>query len=327
MALTAISLFSGAGGLDLGVEQAGFTHVLALDSDPAAVTVYNDNFSRPAICADADGALASDIPSRILSNLTPAVDLLHGGPPCQPWSSARANPTGSADVRDGFPSYARWLRRVMPRAFLVENVPGFTRRQFDGPRNAFIDVAARLGYTVFDTRLTATSYGVAQRRTRWFCVGFKSPADAQAFSWPTPTTSPPLTVRDVLDRFEYDDVLGMFKFADIFAPVSERVRSRMEAAKTIPWAIAQKHPPAVMDEPSRTVTANWRRGGYYGLVETDVGLRRFTPLAMSLLQGFPATFNWSAVAPTVAMRLIGNAVPPPLAYAVANAIRQALDNA
>src|SRR5580698_4257636 len=124
MQLNAIDVFSGAGGLSLGLRRAEFNVMLAVDSWQLAVDTYTKNFEHPAVCADL-GHLSPDELLKYIDFLPRQIDLLAGGPPCQGFSVQRIG----ADVdqrNDLVLRFAIMVAGLRPRAFLMENVIGLT---------------------------------------------------------------------------------------------------------------------------------------------------------------------------------------------------------
>jgi DNA (cytosine-5)-methyltransferase 1 len=174
MKLRCISLFSGCGGLDLGLERAGFSVEFATDADPLCVESYKANFDRATL-------LHAPIECVDETSLTPMlrspVDLLAGGPPCPPYSKSRfyrsdkprglADPVGDATLN----GYLRVLRIARPRAFLFENVPGFRYKVHQQALARLEREAHGLGYATTWSILNAADYGVPQIRERFFLIG------------------------------------------------------------------------------------------------------------------------------------------------------------
>ena len=127
--LTSFELFAGAGGLALGAQLAGFTSLGVIEWDKWACQTIQHNIARgyPLVC---DWHVHQmDVRDFTWSSIENEVDLLAGGPPCQPFSiggAAKAN----NDARDMFPSMISAVSALMPRAFIVENVKGLLRPQF-----------------------------------------------------------------------------------------------------------------------------------------------------------------------------------------------------
>jgi DNA (cytosine-5)-methyltransferase 1 len=192
----AISLFTGAGGLDLGVERAGYRVLAALEYDPDAAATLRANFQRTAV-------LERDIRTVETRELLKAAglrpgeaELLVGGPPCTPFSKSgnwleykRTGKDANADLLD---HYLRILGEAKPRAFLFENVFGLAYRN----HNAFwlkrlLATFRELGYHVDHRVLLAADYGVPQRRQRLFILGSKGRTPC----FPEPTHSGPHETR------------------------------------------------------------------------------------------------------------------------------------
>lgn len=194
MKLTAISLFTGIGGLDFGFEAAGFQTCVALDFDAAACATVRLNRDWPVL----EGPIA-DISSDIIlrtAQLAPGeADILIGGPPCQPFSKSGYWASGDArrlaDPRaDTLHEYLRVLRDTKPKAFLLENVPGLVyrgkREGIDALRAGIEEINRDTGtnYALEYKSLNAADYGVPQLRERVFIIGAR---DGRKFHFPSPT--------------------------------------------------------------------------------------------------------------------------------------------
>jgi DNA (cytosine-5)-methyltransferase 1 len=253
---TSVELFAGGGGLALGVEQAGFQHLLVSELDERACETLRHNKA-----ADVLGSLdhvelvrktaqgqwplisgrSQDIDYRRLNG---RVDLLAGGPPCQPFSLGGVH-RGDADERDLFPEAARALKEIHPRAFFFENVRGLARPSFApyfeyiGERLKAPHVARREGetwtehqsrlrqcgdtepathrYNVFSAVVNAADYGVPQIRWRVLFVGFRADLEID-WTFPLATHSK--------DALLYDQIKGDYfaehgiKRADVDVPVA-----------------------------------------------------------------------------------------------------------
>ena len=221
MGLTSVELFAGAGGLALGVALAGFKSKAVVEWDQWACDTIRENQRR-------DYPLVRDWPvtqgdvrewihgvdARDFADL----DLVAGGPPCQPFSMGGKH-RAHRDDRDMFPVTVEVIRKLRPRAFIIENVKGLTRPSFHnyyqyillqlefpefvrGRDESWSDHALRLQkhattsrrfmdgltYRVVPTLVNAANYGVPQRRERVFIVGFRSDQDAR-WSFPRETHS------------------------------------------------------------------------------------------------------------------------------------------
>lgn len=176
----AVSLFSGAGGLDLGVERAGYRVAAAVESDGDAADTMEKNFAgfaSPVIRSDILDVSTAEILAAAGLRAGKRPDLLIGGPPCTPfsksgfwleWKRAGLDPDASL-----LQAYTRVLAEAQPRAFLLENVYALTYRN-QASRPAFDRLLAEVRSAGYELRwrvLNAADYGVPQSRPRLFVVG------------------------------------------------------------------------------------------------------------------------------------------------------------
>ena len=187
----AIDLFCGAGGLSLGLEEAGFSVVAAADSDPVSTETHAANIEALTWTGD-----LSD-PAGFIRQLDEwgigEVDLLAGGPPCQPFSRAGTSKIGNLvrmgvrPARDGradlWRSFFAIVDRLNPRAMLFENVPDFAKAQGGALLIALREELRHRGYGFHPQELEAWRYRVPQYRSRLFVIGVAGDGE---FEWPTP---------------------------------------------------------------------------------------------------------------------------------------------
>lgn len=174
MTISAVGVFSGCGGFDLGAARAGFNMVAAYDSDPVAVETYRHNVSENIKCMLIEEECPPCLPNQ--------ADLLIGGPPCQGFSSA--GPKLASDPRNElWKSYVSILKKLKPKAFILENVWGFLR-DYDAFLRSVSD-ATNDKYVVDFRKINSQFYGVPQHRLRLFIVGIRTDI-AQTVDWPTP---------------------------------------------------------------------------------------------------------------------------------------------
>lgn len=334
--LTAIDLFSGAGGLSFGLELAGFDVRLAVDWDKNSILTHGRNMSAPAIVADLSELSGAQILAMAgLDDL----DLLAGGPPCQGFSVQRRG--DATDERNKLVfEYLRLVDEIRPRAFIMENVAAIA-----GPRgrfflNSIMTAATELGYSVKAEVLDAANFGVPQHRKRLFLAGVRS---GEAIEFPHPTHGPSswVTVRDAFKGLPdpFDDPEGASAFhnheRDNISPKNrERISYVPEGGgrEDIPEELRLPcHRVSVAtaghrgvygrlwwDRPSGTITTkcnSFTRGRFAHPVQP----RNITMREAARLQGFPDEFIFVGDKVSVAHQ-IGNAVPPALAAAVANAV-------
>jgi len=192
--LTAISLYTGVGGLDFGFEAAGYRTAVAVELDPVACRTLRLNRDWPVIERDIHGVSSRDILKA--ADLKPGeADILIGGPPCQPFSKSSYWVSGDSlrldDPRAGtLEAYLRILRDARPKAFLLENVEGLAFKSKDDGLQFLLkgieEVNRKAGtsYTVHWRVINAAHYGVPQMRERVFLIGSR---DAIPFKFPDPT--------------------------------------------------------------------------------------------------------------------------------------------
>jgi len=202
--LTSVELFAGAGGLGVGLERAGFRHRAVIERDQWACDTIRRNTDWPLY--------QGDVRDFDWDSIREPIDVVAGGPPCQPFSMGGKH-LAFGDSRDMFPALAEAVRRLRPRAFIVENVKGLTRPAFAAYFDYIVARLARpeivrreeedwteharrlcqwpghsLGYDVSFRVLNAADYGVPQKRERVFIVGFRSDLGLD-WSFPDPTHS------------------------------------------------------------------------------------------------------------------------------------------
>lgn len=324
-----ISLFSGAGGLDLGFAKAGFTIVAANEYDKSIWETYEKNHPSKLIKGDI---------SKIPSESFPECDGIIGGPPCQSWSSGGAL-RGIDDPRGQlFYQYIRILKDKQPKFFLAENVKGMMAQRHHSAVKEIVAQFEQAGYDVFIHLLNASDYGVAQDRNRVFYVGFRK--DLQIKFVPPEPQATKLTLQDAIADLQASAIPALANnttngdnclvtnheyYTGSYSPIfmsRNRVRQWHEPAFTVQASgrQCQLHPQApVMPKLSQDqhIFAPGKEDLY----------RRLTVRECARLQGFPDSFKFYYRNLNDAYKMIGNAVPVNLAYAMAHAIATALAEA
>ena len=180
--LSALSLFSGGGGLDIGFDRAGYEHAASYEIMVDAAAIIRKGHSDWTVF----GGDGGDVRRVNWSCYRDRIDVLHGGPPCQPFSHAgRRN--GSSDARDLIPEFVRAVKEVRPKTFVFENVLGLRTKAFVGYiQSSFIRPVSR-DYRLHQFCLDAADFGLPQRRRRVFIVGFRDPVVSDLFRAPAPT--------------------------------------------------------------------------------------------------------------------------------------------
>lgn len=303
----AVSLFSGCGGADLGLLEAGFDVVFANDIWPPAVDLFRDNLPAvEVVCGD-----IRDIPS------FPAADLLIGCYPCQGFSQAGARDSSSA-VNYLYREFDRALRQIRPKAFIVENVAGMA---FGGNRVLLRNQLLRFrsaGYRVNWSTLDAKDYGLAQTRRRLFIVGIRSDLGFR-YSFPEPTHGPQ---SENSHRAQRDEIFGMPEW-----PEGEF------CAEPFHWYYLSRRRRHGWQEPSPCIVGHWRHVPLHPMspplvrIDTDHWrfafdgpARRMSLIECARLQGFRESYRWEKARLRDAFRAVGNALPSPLVRALAEAV-------
>ena len=325
-----ISLFSGAGGLDLGFERAGFKIVMANEYDKTIWATYEKNHSAPLIKGDIRNIKEFDFPSEI--------DGIIGGPPCQSWSEAGAQ-RGINDERGKlFYDYIRILKSKRPKFFLAENVSGMlSNRHSDAVENIIKHFEA-CGYNVSITLVNAADYGVPQDRKRVFYIGVRKDLD-KAFVFPkatTPYKSQKKTMKDAIGDLATTaipalpqnktngklEILNHEYFTGAYSTIfmsRNRVRAWDEQGFTVQASgrQCQLHPQA----PKMKFVEKNKRIFVPGKEKL---YRRLTVRECARLQGFPDDFEFIYTDVDDGYKMIGNAVPVELAYIIAKSIMEQL---
>ena len=164
-----IDLFSGAGGLSYGFERAGFNILLGIDNDAKALETFeNNHHGAKSICGDITGITYEKDIKPLIGDVN--VDVIVGGPPCQGMSLS--GPRKFDDPRNKlYLSYIRLVEEIKPKAFVIENVPGLVSLFGGQIKDNIIRIFTDLGYDIQYKMMTASDYGVPQKRRRVVFVG------------------------------------------------------------------------------------------------------------------------------------------------------------
>jgi DNA (cytosine-5)-methyltransferase 1 len=339
--LPMVSLFSGGGGLDLGLEAAGFCTVFATDIDPHSCKTLEwgkiasrdkfRSFLREAFIHEGDVASLglSDLILHKTGLRRGCVALLAGGPPCQAFSvfgrrKGRSDPRGQLVFH-----YLRMLKELQPRAFVFENV--YVLLTIEGGK-IFRELCEKLGrparglnYHVSVFREDAVNYGVPQFRDRVFIIGHIGEHGMKPFQR-VASECPTLfgagcrwrTVRDALTGLP--PIGEQYPANHVGREHSEPIINRYSRLAPGERDSRTRIDRLDLDRPSFTIIVGSDKGGGKGHVH-PVEPREVTPRESARLQTFP---DWWAFSGTSRhpIRQVGNAVPPLLAAAVGNEIRE-----
>lgn len=354
--MTFVSLYSGAGGLDLGFARAGFTPVFANDIDPFAVQTHNrlsevrdPEWREAARRFEGHASVCGDVRVAAANLKEGMADIVIGGPPCQGFSVAGRMDPNDPRSRHVF-DFLGLVAKVKPRAFVMENVAALARNRKWADIVANLKEMAALDYKVELVVLNASHWGVPQARERMFLVGV--PQDGPDFTLPAPpTVDLPVTVRDILSTLPKagetgndsictasitlakSPVLRRSPYAGMLFNGQGRPMGLDRPAPTLPASMGGNRTPIVDEADLYERREPWIVGYHRRLfvdresplsaLPDDARMRRITVEEAAAIQTFPRDVPWQG-AQSARYRQIGNAVPPLLAYHVASAVARAL---
>lgn len=323
------SLFTGAGGLDLGFKKAGFSVVWANEYDPTIWETFEHNFPETIL----DKRSIVDIPTSEI----PFADGIIGGPPCQSWSEAGAG-LGINDKRGQlFFEYIRILKEKQPLFFLAENVSGILLPRHREAFNEIVKQFTSAGYNVSYKLLNANDYGVPEDRLRIIIVGYRKNKVGISFEFPNPLAHK-LVLKDAifdLRRAKPAKPFNKTNGDDLEIPNHEYMNGGfstiyMSRNRVRSW-----------DEPSFTIQAGGRHAPIHPqapkmkFIEQNKRIfipgkehlyRRLSVRECARIQTFPDNFIFKYRDVADGYKMIGNAVPVEFARNIAVKIMQDLKN-
>lgn len=330
--LPVVSLFSGSGGLDEGFVQAGFSPVLALEIDRAACETFDCNHPRVRVLRkDLSQAVDGYVVERLSELPTPVQPIgVIGGPPCQAFSLSNVHKRSDDPRLNLSGNYAHILAELNKHYsldfFLFENVLGLKHKAHSELFSHFKELFASAGFTIFEGELDAQDFGVAQVRKRVFVVGFNNRKyRALQFEFPTGNPAQRKTVREMIGKLPPPAVFerGMRSEDIPFHPNHWclKPKSKKFFNGFLKEGDVKGRPFRVLEwgKPSWTVA--------YGHREVHIhpsGKRRLSIYEAMLLQGFPPEYVLKGNL-SDQIRLVSDAVPPPLARALAESVLGILD--
>ncbi|MFH1493970.1 MAG: DNA cytosine methyltransferase [Pseudomonadota bacterium] len=279
--MRAVELYAGAGGLALGVGLAGFKPLAVVEWDKWACDTVRENQRRGYPLVGDWPLHEGDVRAFDWSSIQSDIDLLAGGPPCQPFSMGGKH-RAHDDHRDMFPATVEIIRRLRPKAFIVENVKGLTRASFANYYQhillqlEFPEIVRRkteswfdhfmrlqkrktaggskgLTYNVVPTLVNAADYGIPQKRERVFMVGFRSDLGVE-WSFPDATHSHDALLYDQWVSGAYWDRHGLSAKSRPAAPprMAAKIRRLKETPPTeLPWRTVRDALAGLPDPESR----------------------------------------------------------------------------
>ena len=339
----AIDCFSGAGGLALGLQRAGFDVRAAFDADALAVETYRRNLGGHAFVSRSEDLCGSDL-LRAAGISEGECDLVVGGPPCQGFSRQRRGV--DADSRNALVlDFFRLVAEVRPTFFLMENVSAIGGRRGKQVLGELSMRASAAGYVVRALVLDAAEYGVPQHRKRMFIVGERDTVEP-TFRFPKPTHSEAnfVTVRGAIAdlpkpsrdaasgtiaNHEPDNISELNRRRIAFVPqgggrdyIPEELRLPCHKASSDEIGHRNVYGRLHWDKPAGTITTkcNSFTRGMFAHPEEN---RNISMREAARLQSFPDTFVFTGDKVAVAHQ-IGNAVPPVLSETIGRSLFVAL---
>lgn len=324
-----IDLFAGAGGMSLGFDNAEFENVLAVEYDKCFAETYSFNFPKHNLKVADIKTISNDEIKKLIGNKK--IDVIIGGPPCQGFSIAgKIGRNFIDDERNQlFKEFVRFVEVVKPRIFVMENVAALKTHNKGKTIEEIIKEFEKIGYTVKCDVLNAVDYGVPQQRRRIFVVG--TLCKENKFNFPKKTTKQ-MTIKDALKDLPE---LKSGETSDIpnhnAMNHSKQMLEKMSYVKDggdrndIPEDIRpksgdiRKYIRYNSNEPSICITGDMRKVFHFNQN------RALTGRELARIQTFPDDFIFKGNAGKVQQQ-IGNAVPPKLAFQIANSVREVLDN-
>lgn len=327
MSFKVASFFSGAGGLDLGFEQAGFDIIFANEYDKDIWATYE--YNHPKTTLDTRSITLID------ENEVPTCDGIIGGPPCQSWSEGGAK-RGINDKRGQlFFDFIRILEAKKPAFFLAENVSGMLasrhKEALDNIKETFKDA----GYDLHFKLLNTTDFGIAQDRKRVIFIGFRSDLNID-YSFPEPTKEARKNLEDIIQDLEYNAVPALNKSKP---NPDVKVENHEYMTGGFSSMYMSRNRVRAWDEPSFTIQAGGRHAPIHPSAPKMIKLeqdkfmfspngeyRRLSVRECARIQSFPDDFIFKYTDVNHGYKMIGNAVNVDFAKILAKSIYQALSN-
>lgn len=289
---TIVSLFAGAGGLDLGLKEAGHNIIWANDFDKDSCETYRLNIGKHIVCGDIKSVSASEIPN---------ADVVVGGFPCQGFSVANKFRSPKDRRNELYLEFLRVLRNKNPKWFIAENVSGIMSLDKGRVFQMILDDFTECGYRVSYRIENMADFGVPQTRRRVIILGTRDdlPLD-QDLLHPEPTHSkipkgsllPWRTMGDALTDFE-----------------SKGIEDDLQSQYTLVVRDFVGHRATSVDKPSPTILARGNGKGGVNATPHPTAPRRLSVKESAAMQSFPHWFKFTG-SMTSQYRQVGNAVPP-----------------
>lgn len=338
-----IDLFCGCGGFSLGFETAGFNVLLGIDIWKDALKTFQHNHTKSkTLLADLSILQPTETVGLLDGN---RIDVVIGGPPCQGFSIA-----GKRIIDDArnllYRNFVHFVEFYRPKAFVMENVPNILSIGGGLIRDSILNDFTRLGYTTEFKVLTASDYGVPQNRRRAFFVGF---LNSHRFIYPKPLDTEKVTSSEALSDLPENSVVDGGEYPYLATSEYQRImrenstclnnhqttvhnQKTIDIISLVPDGGNYKDLPATLQDTRKVHIAWTRLNSKKPSFTIDTGHRHHfhysynripTARESARLQSFPDDFFFTC-SRTSQLKQIGNAVPPLLARALAEAIYQQL---
>lgn len=343
--MNAISLFAGAGGMDVGVSKSGFNVIAASELDKYACDTYEENHPSTKV-------FRGDILDHINELCAiPDIDIVVGGPPCQGFSVA-----GKMDVDDPRSklvfTFCDVVERISPKAFIMENVKSLgTLSKFQKVRDELIHRMENAGYRVTMHILNSRDFGVPQSRERVFFIGLKKGYNQVSSQMFVNYYRPAKTLREAISHLgpagsknnpkitkakitlASKPILRKSPYAGMLFNGQGRPLNPDSWSSTLPASMGGNRTPIIDEDHLYNGQESWVEKYHSSIVkgidtkisEVPKFLRRLTVTEAALLQTFPVDYKFCGPQSKVFSQ-IGNAVPCDLAYVVASVVKQLISH-
>lgn len=314
-----VSLFAGAGGLDLGFVQAGFEIIWANDFDSDSVDTYRHNLGNHIVLGDIQDIASDDIP---------VAEVVLGGFPCQGFS--RANRFRSVDDSRNalYLEFVRVVADKQPQYFVAENVRGILSLDGGNVIQMIVDDFKKVGYEVEYKLFNLADYGVPQQRRRVIIMGTrKDVARRTRPRFPEPTHTNKIDLLGLKQWRSIGDALRGIPDPDSDA---EKLPNHVYSKYKVEFRDFTGHRQTDPSKPSPTILARGNGGGGVCAIPHPNGKRRLSVRESATIQSFPVDFEFLGSLNSM-YRQIGNAVPAlfarQLAYSILASIKELQTNA
>ncbi|MCM1499982.1 MAG: DNA cytosine methyltransferase [Clostridium sp.] len=349
-----IDLFAGVGGMSLGFEMVGFKVVLANEYDKEIAAAYVKNHPNTKMIAEDIISLSLE---EVFSKYRGEIDVIIGGPPCQGFSQKGQRKTIHDERNFLFKYYVKVVELVKPQYFVMENVPNLLTAEKGFFRNEIEEMFGSLGYVLNSDVLNAADYGIPQNRRRAVLIGKLSDDDNKKVALP-PIVGKKVTLWDAISDLAYlESGEGEKEQKYRLEAVSSYQKKMREGSSILLNHQATKHsqlalerlkllPPEMGKEvlPQEHLTKSIYSGTWSRMVKDDVSVtittrfdtpssgrfthpylnRAITVREAARIQSFPDKFVFTGTK-SAQMKQVGNAVPPLLARAIAEAIKKDME--